>query len=287
MKQLVLDPAVPAKSIYTGNFRWAIVEKATVGAVIRFDGAPFAVFSMAAYPRTFKELTIDSGTATLLCGEDGEAFPGGSGGTLAGSTGGSAVEGTQADASATKPNPILVGGWDGANLRALLTSTLGELLVIAGKDNAGAKRMLPISGLGALAPNDSLIVGGLLPGTGTASHLILDAKRFLVAGAELATLDSTTAVLGGGGTYTTLVAQDSMPYAALCAVVFANQAGNAFIDQSADGVNWDINDTVAVVASVGNRIRAARVAPFCRLRYVNGGVAQGSFRFYLFGTTPA
>jgi hypothetical protein len=100
----------------------------------------------------------------------------------------------------------------------------------------------------------------------------------------LTQLDSTVAPLGAGATYAG-AAFDASPFAALCAVVFADQAGNAFIDQSVDGQNWDINDTVAVVAGVGNRIRAVRVATFCRLRYVNGGVLQTAFRAKLSGST--
>jgi hypothetical protein len=129
MKQLNLDPTKPAQSKYDGLFKWAIVEKATSGAVLRFDGTPFTVWSMTAYPLPFKEVQIESGTVTILCGQGSEPFPGGSGGTLQGAAGGSAVEGSLATGVAATDNPILVAGVDSGNIRRSLIVDGGGHLV--------------------------------------------------------------------------------------------------------------------------------------------------------------
>jgi hypothetical protein len=61
--------------------------------------------------------------------------------------------------------------------------------------------------------------------------------------------------------------------------IFADQAGVLHIEQSMDGgANWDITRNVAVAAGVPQVFSEAVVWPKMRLRYVNGGVAQGAFR---------
>lgn len=65
----------------------------------------------------------------------------------------------------------------------------------------------------------------------------------------------------------------------LVGIVFADQAGNLFVDQSADGVNWDLTSTAyAVSASAGKTFKEEIYGPFVRVRYVNGATPQGVFR---------
>lgn len=63
-------------------------------------------------------------------------------------------------------------------------------------------------------------------------------------------------------------------------LVFSDQAGTVHIEQSADGQNWDWDDTVAVVASTGNKFSFPLFAPYVRVRYVNGGTNQTVFRLH-------
>jgi hypothetical protein len=82
MKQLVLNPAVASRAAYTGAFTWAVIERASSGAVLRFDTKPFALWTLGGYPFAFKEVQIDSGSVTLLVGEAGEEYPGPNGQAL-------------------------------------------------------------------------------------------------------------------------------------------------------------------------------------------------------------
>jgi hypothetical protein len=51
------------------------------------------------------------------------------------------------------------------------------------------------------------------------------------------------------------------------------------IQQGLDGANWDLNTAVtSVPAATGTGIKAAVVARYARVRYVNGGTAQTTFR---------
>lgn len=61
-------------------------------------------------------------------------------------------------------------------------------------------------------------------------------------------------------------------------LVFADQAGTLYIEQSADGTNWDLSESIAVVGGVGQGFSKPIYGSSIRLRYVNGGVAQGAFR---------
>ena len=62
--------------------------------------------------------------------------------------------------------------------------------------------------------------------------------------------------------------------------VFADQAGTIYIEQSYDGQNWDISTDYSVSANDGKGFNESLYAPYVRVRYVNGGTAQGAFRLY-------
>jgi hypothetical protein len=61
-------------------------------------------------------------------------------------------------------------------------------------------------------------------------------------------------------------------------MVFADQAGNIFIEQSMDGTNWDLSTTYAVSANDGKGFKEEIFAPYVRVRYVNGATPQTVFR---------
>lgn len=62
--------------------------------------------------------------------------------------------------------------------------------------------------------------------------------------------------------------------------VFSDQGGTIFIEQSGDGLNWDISTDYAVTASDGKGFSEALYMPYVRVRYVNGGTNQGAFRLF-------
>lgn len=64
--------------------------------------------------------------------------------------------------------------------------------------------------------------------------------------------------------------------------VFADVAGNAYLDESQDGLTWNQAATVAVVAGVTAQIPwTDLIKGFYRVRYANGAAAQTRFRCLL------
>lgn len=61
---------------------------------------------------------------------------------------------------------------------------------------------------------------------------------------------------------------------------FADVAGTLYVEQSGDGVNWDVSQSFAVAANTGVPFKVDVYLPFFRLRYVNGATAQGTFRLF-------
>ncbi len=61
-------------------------------------------------------------------------------------------------------------------------------------------------------------------------------------------------------------------------MVFADQAGTLFIEQSMNNTHWDISAQYAVSANDGKGFKEEIFAPYVRVRFVNGGVAQTAFR---------
>jgi hypothetical protein len=58
-----------------------------------------------------------------------------------------------------------------------------------------------------------------------------------------------------------------------------DQAGTCFVEQSTDGKTADFIESFTTTAGAnGNRQNTVLVAPYVRVRYVNGGTNQNSFR---------
>lgn len=60
--------------------------------------------------------------------------------------------------------------------------------------------------------------------------------------------------------------------------VYADQPGTIFIEQSADGQNWDISSEYTIAADDGKGFGESVVFSHARVRYVNGPTDQGVFR---------
>ncbi|MEM4844526.1 MAG: hypothetical protein QXU08_08975 [Ignisphaera sp.] len=91
---------------------------------------------------------------------------------------------------------------------------------------------------------------------------------------------STTSPLGANASWTS-ASIDMLNYTKLYVTVFANQAGTLYIDQSPDGSNWDVTESISVSANIGVAVVREIVARYCRVRYVNGSTAQTVFRLYV------
>lgn len=99
---------------------------------------------------------------------------------------------------------------------------------------------------------------------------------------DLDLLDWSTTVLTGGSTYTG--AQfTALGNGRIVGTAYADVAGTLYVDQSSDGTNYDYTSTYVVAAGVGTAFSTEVIAPFGRLRYINGVAGQATFRLYGFG----
>lgn len=100
------------------------------------------------------------------------------------------------------------------------------------------------------------------------------------AGTVISLLNSTTATLGIGATYTG-TGEDVSNFSEMRISVFSDQASGTdglSIQQSTNNTNWDIIDTYTIPASTGKTFVVPRQARYYRIVYTNGGTGQGSFR---------
>ena len=99
---------------------------------------------------------------------------------------------------------------------------------------------------------------------------------------DLSLADSTTTALGIGAVYIGTPFSTN-GYAKIVGSAYSDQASavdGLEIQQSQDGVNWDVISAFTVSAGVGLAFSVEIVAPHARLRYTNGGTAQTVFRLY-------
>ena len=88
---------------------------------------------------------------------------------------------------------------------------------------------------------------------------------------------STTTPLSGGATYNSgsrLTDRTDR----IVGTVIASHAGTLFVEQSYDETNWDYSISNSVSGGTGEGFSEEIVAPYVRLRYVNGGTPQTTFR---------
>jgi len=63
------------------------------------------------------------------------------------------------------------------------------------------------------------------------------------------------------------------------AMAYADVDGTIYIDQSHDGTNWDLVSSAGLTGGAGTALSARITARYIRIRYLNGAVAQTTFRF--------
>jgi hypothetical protein len=68
----------------------------------------------------------------------------------------------------------------------------------------------------------------------------------------------------------------------LVGTVFADQPGTLYVEQSPDGTNWDVVKYFSVSANAGLGFSVEKVAPYARVRYVNGPADQTVFRLFVY-----
>jgi hypothetical protein len=94
------------------------------------------------------------------------------------------------------------------------------------------------------------------------------------------TVNSSTATLGNGGVFTG-TSEEVKDFSTIQISVFSDQAsatdGLSF-QWSSNGTNWDITDTVSVLANTGRAFRLSPRSRYFRLVYTNGTTPQGAFR---------
>jgi hypothetical protein len=73
----------------------------------------------------------------------------------------------------------------------------------------------------------------------------------------------------------------------IAGTVFADQAGTIFIEQSGDGVHFDISASYAIAASTGEGFVEDVLAQYWRIRFTNtSGTGQTVFRLYANALDP-
>ena len=93
--------------------------------------------------------------------------------------------------------------------------------------------------------------------------------------------DKTFEALPANGIWTS--AEDpSLETGRICGLVYSNVAGSLRIEQSGDGLSWDVIDTIGVTPPEGAKFSVEKVAQHARVRYVNGGTPQTIFRLYVY-----
>ena len=68
----------------------------------------------------------------------------------------------------------------------------------------------------------------------------------------------------------------------ICGLAYSDKAGTLYIEQSGDGLSWDVSDQVEVAANTGVKFSVEKVAQHARVRYENGLDAQTIFRLYVY-----
>lgn len=103
--------------------------------------------------------------------------------------------------------------------------------------------------------------------------------------AETALIDVVATTLVPSGTFplapagtATLPIRTVAGLASISGYVISDASGTLFVEQSRDGINWDISDVFPVIAGFPTDVDSTTRGLIARARYVNGAVIQTSFR---------
>ena len=100
--------------------------------------------------------------------------------------------------------------------------------------------------------------------------------------------NSSTIPLAGGASFIGTTT-DVLQYAAVEVFAYSNVSGTLNLEFSIDGTNWDLTIPYTLTAGVALDVPSGPHAQYFRVRYVNGGAAQATFRLQtlLLAVTPA
>jgi len=126
-------------------------------------------------------------------------------------------------------------------------------------------------------PNESTIIGVPTSGVGFGSVKVsTDGGLIINQNTVVDALNSTTANLAAGATFTGSAVPD-LNYTAVQYIISASQDCAVYVDQSPDGVNWDISDQFAFHAPTGNGNTIQLVASYYRVRVTNTSATATTF----------
>lgn len=115
---------------------------------------------------------------------------------------------------------------------------------------------------------------------GLSSDLSGNQRSIISLNSFVSTQNSSTALLGSNGVFTG-TSESILGFAAVAIEVFSDRASASSglsIQQSQDGTNWDLAQTVTVAASTLLRVTVPAVGQFFRIVYTNTGSSQSIFR---------
>jgi len=115
----------------------------------------------------------------------------------------------------------------------------------------------------------------------TSDHVGLARNATVSEIGALVLFASTTTPLAANATWISPTESD-LRTGRIVGSVFTDQPGQICIDQSPDGVNWDVSDCFTVSANSGLGFSVEKIAQYARVRYVNGASAQNVFRLYVY-----
>ncbi len=118
------------------------------------------------------------------------------------------------------------------------------------------------------------------PVTGATATVNTSGQLHVVLRGEIDTANSTNALLGAGETFTG-EAVNTLDYAVVNISVFSDVASavdGLRIEQSCDGVHWDVDDVYTIPANTGKTFSIQAACKYYRIRYTNGAAPQTAFR---------
>ena len=94
-------------------------------------------------------------------------------------------------------------------------------------------------------------------------------------------LAETSTPLPASATYTGS-SVETTTYTKLVGIVYSDQDGTLYIEQSIDGTNWDYADSASVTGGNAQPVDYIVRAKYVRARYVNGSTDQTIFRLQIY-----
>ena len=88
---------------------------------------------------------------------------------------------------------------------------------------------------------------------------------------------STTTALAANASWIS-PSEEILNFGRITGAVYANVAGTLYVEQSHDNTNWDVSDSWSVSANTGLGFSVELVVRYVRVRFLNGSVAQTTFR---------